>query len=123
MRIGWKILLGFGAPIVTVALGLVIIFGPFTTDSAPSVSRLVVDSRGQITLDGVPVTEAQLLQELKRLGHDRPEPELHFEPDSDAPGDSVDRALAAVKKSSLTEKRLVGSRLHPEAGSGKNTAQ
>ena len=109
MRINSKILLAFGTVLVAAMLGLTIWRLPFATRVAPSAVHLSMDSQGQITVDGRPVNEAQLRRELERL---RPEVELHFTPSPDAPYESVNQVVIAMKRSGRTKIGFVGNQIY-----------
>ena len=119
MRIDSKILLGFGALLVAAVLGLTIWGLPFATRAAPSAVHLSVDSHGQITADGRPMSEAQLRRELQRLRL-RPEVELHFTPSPDAPYKSVDQVVTAMKRSGTTKIGFVGNKMYVTDDPGGN---
>jgi len=122
MRSGWKILLGLGVLVVAVMFGLTMWRLPLATRVAPSFARLVVDSHGQITLNGSPITEARLGEEMKRLHLDRPESEFHFQPRPDAPYASVDHVLQVIRKNGVTKLGFIGNERYTEDPPGNDVA-
>ena len=74
--------------------------------SEPVVHRLNLDSSGRTYLDGLPISEAQLIERLPAIAA-QPETELHLRAEAETPYDNFDRVLAAVKRAGITRLGLV----------------
>ena len=75
----------------------------------PQKNKIVIDSAGLVTWNGVPVNDATLAQYLDQSAQMSPEPELHFAPDAQARFEQVDRTLAVIKRSPITKLGFIGN--------------
>jgi biopolymer transport protein ExbD len=75
----------------------------------PVVNTLTVDRAGAVLWNGRSIDLATLRVYLDRTRVMTPEPELHFQPAADARFDTVDRVLAAVKRSQISKFGFVGN--------------
>ncbi len=75
----------------------------------PDINKIVIMEDNSITWNGTPVTLDQVEQYLKQTTSMNPEPELQFQPAPNAVYDTVDRVLAAVKRSGITKFGFVGN--------------
>ena len=86
---------------------------PTPCAACPKVERfrnhLAVNGQGAILWNGQSVSKQQLAATLDRAARMRPEPELHLQPDPDAPYELVDEVLALTKRSGITRLGFVGN--------------
>ena len=75
----------------------------------PDVNKVVIMPDSVITWNSTPLTIDQMEQYLVRTRSLSPEPELQFQPYPNAPYDTVDKVLAAVKRSGITRFGFVGN--------------
>lgn len=75
----------------------------------PDVNKIVIMPDNVITWNGTPVTIDQVEQYLNQTKSINPEPELQFQPAPDAIYETVDRTLAAVKRSGISKFGFVGN--------------
>ena len=75
----------------------------------PVINKIVIMPDSTIQWNGTPVSLQQMAQYLKQTTSMNPEPELQFQPAPTAPYDTVDKALAEVKRSGITKFGFVGN--------------
>ncbi len=75
----------------------------------PDKNRIFIDTNSQIYWNGTPVSEAVMIQFLEQTTTMEPEPQLEFEPQSDAPYATVDQVMASIKKSGVGNLGFVGN--------------
>ena len=69
----------------------------------PVVNKILIMPNSEILWNGTPVTLQQMEQFLAQTKSMNPEPELQFQPAPTAVYDTVDKALAFVKRSRITK--------------------
>lgn len=72
-------------------------------------NKVIITKDQQILWNGAPVDEVTLSQYLDQTTAMSPEPELHFQPDPDAPYSKVDEVLAIIKRANVTKLGFVGN--------------
>ena len=72
-------------------------------------NKVIITKDQQILWNGTPVDEVTLSQYLDQTTAMSPEPELHFQPDRDAPYSKVDEVLAIIKRANVTKLGFVGN--------------
>jgi len=77
---------------------------------------LSVDSVGTITWNGQPLNESGLVYQLTETLKIKPEPELQFQPDAQAPYESTARVLRLIKGSGVTAFGFVGNEQYYQFG-------
>ncbi len=77
---------------------------------------LSVDSVGTITWNGQPLNESGLVYQLTETLKIKPEPELQFQPDGQAPYESTARVLRLIKGSGVTAFGFVGNEQYYQFG-------
>jgi biopolymer transport protein ExbD len=78
-----------------------------TTDQRePVVHRLNLDGTGRLYLDGMPISQRELVARLPAIAA-QPESELHLRAEAETPYDNFDRVLAEVKRAGITRLGLV----------------
>ena len=77
---------------------------------------LSVDSVGTITWNGTSLNESQLVYQLTETLKIKPEPELQFQPDAQAPYESTARVLRLIKGSGVTAFGFVGNEQYYQFG-------
>ena len=75
----------------------------------PIKNKIVIDTAGTVSWNGIPVNEATLRQYLDQSAAMSPEPELQFQPDPAVRYEVVDQTLAAIKRSNVTKLGFVGN--------------
>ena len=75
----------------------------------PVVNKLGVTAQGVTLWNGTPIDNVTLRQYLDSTKAMTPEPELHVQPDAQAPYNSVDQILAVIKKSEISKMGFVGN--------------
>lgn len=75
----------------------------------PVINKIIILPDSTIQWNGTPVTLQQMEQFLAQTKSMNPEPELQFQPAPTAIYDTVDKALAAVKRSGITKFGFVGN--------------
>ena len=68
-----------------------------------------IDPNSTIYWNGTPITPVTLKSYLRQTTQMDPEPELHMEPDPNAPYGTVDQVLAVAKQSQVTKMGFVGN--------------
>ncbi len=88
-------------------------------------NKLVITPVGGLLWNGAPLDGGQLLSTLQATLAIKPEPELQFQPDPQAPYEATAQALNIIKGSGVTAFGFVGneqfSEFGKEAGLGKAT--
>jgi biopolymer transport protein ExbD len=82
----------------------------------PVVNKLGVTAQGVTLWNGTPIDNVTLRQYLDSTKAMTPEPELHVQPDAQAPYNSVDQVLAVIKKSEITKMGFVGNEQYSAFG-------
>ncbi|WP_310532389.1 biopolymer transporter ExbD [Novosphingobium sp.] len=77
---------------------------------------LSVDSVGTITWNGQSLSESTLVYQLTETLKIKPEPELQFQPDAQAPYESTARVLRLIKGSGVTAFGFVGNEQYYQFG-------
>ncbi len=75
----------------------------------PVINKIVILPTSEIQWNGTPVSLEQMEQFLLQTKSMSPEPELQFQPTPTAIYDTVDKALAVVKRSGVTKFGFVGN--------------
>ena len=75
----------------------------------PIKNRLSVTAAGVVTWNGTPVNLEQLRQYLEISQQMNPIPELHMQPEPDAPYGLVDEVLAVTKRAHVEKMGFVGN--------------
>jgi biopolymer transport protein ExbD len=75
----------------------------------PIKNKIVVMPNRAILWNGEPVNEVRLRQYLDITTTMNPEPELHLQPDPEAPYEVVDQVLAVTKRANITKMGFVGN--------------
>jgi biopolymer transport protein ExbD len=81
----------------------------------PIKNRLSITSGGVVTWNGSPVNLQQLRQYLEISQQMNPIPELHMQPEADAPYGLVDEVLAVTKRARVEKMGFVGNEAYMEA--------
>jgi biopolymer transport protein ExbD len=81
----------------------------------PVKNRLVVTAQGQALWNGAPVSLQQLRQYLDISQQMNPVPELHLQPEPEAPYGAVDEVLAVTKRAHVEKMGFVGNEAYMEA--------
>ncbi len=81
----------------------------------PIKNRLSITSGGVVTWNGSPVNLQQLRQYLEISQQMNPIPELHLQPEADAPYGLVDEVLAVTKRAHVEKMGFVGNEAYMEA--------
>jgi biopolymer transport protein ExbD len=84
--------------------------GPVAVPLPPTlINKVIVQADNSVAWNGVPVTLDQLELYLLQTTKQVPEPELQFQPAPNANYDMVDRTLAKIKGSGITDFGFVGN--------------
>ncbi|MEN3973347.1 biopolymer transporter ExbD [Sphingomicrobium sp. XHP0235] len=86
---------------------------PETLD--PVRNKIVILEAGTIVWNGEPVSFADLETLLDLTTQIEVEPELHLQPEGDAPYDVVDHVIAATKRAGVTKVGFVGNEAYSTA--------
>ena len=81
----------------------------------PIKNRLSITSGGVVTWNGTPVNLQQLRQYLEISQQMNPIPELHMQPEADAPYGLVDEVLAVTKRAHVEKMGFVGNEAYMKA--------
>jgi biopolymer transport protein ExbD len=81
----------------------------------PIKNRLSITAGGVVTWNGSPVNLEQLRQYLEISQQMNPIPELHMQPEPDAPYGLVDEVLAVTKRAHVEKMGFVGNEAYMEA--------
>jgi biopolymer transport protein ExbD len=98
-------------PMQTHAVKLDLPSGPPPTVLPPNpvVNDLVITRAGTVLWDGIPVTLAELRQELRLTQQMSPVPELHLRPHPEARYEAVDGVLGTIKREHVEKVGFVGN--------------
>mgnify|MGYP001765996989 FL=1 len=83
-------------------------------------NKVVVSPNSEILWNGTPLSEGQLLTALQATLAIKPEPELQFQPDAQAPYDTSAKVLNIIKGSGVTAFGFVGNEQYSEFGKAPN---
>ncbi len=75
----------------------------------PAKNKVVITGDGQVTWNGQPIQLLQLRQYLEITQTMNPIPELHLEPDAQAPYALVDQVLGVTKRARVEKMGFVGN--------------
>ena len=89
----------------------------------PVINKIIILPDSTIQWNGTPVSLQQMAQFLAQTTSMNPEPELQFQPAPTAPYDTVDKALAEVKRSGITKFGFVGNEQYRVFGKAADTAK
>ena len=81
----------------------------------PVKNRLSITAAGQVTWNGLPVNLEQLRQYLDVSQQMNPIPELHLQPEPEAPYGVVDEVLAVTKRAHVEKMGFVGNEAYMKA--------
>jgi biopolymer transport protein ExbD len=81
----------------------------------PIKNRLSITAGGVVTWNGAPVNLQQLRQYLEISQQMNPIPELHLQPEADAPYGLVDEVLAVTKRAHVEKMGFVGNEAYMKA--------
>ena len=81
----------------------------------PQRNKISIDPAGTVAWNGSPVDEVTLRQYLDQSAGMTPEPELHFQPDTESKYEVVDRTLAVIKRSAITKLGFIGNEQYRNA--------
>jgi biopolymer transport protein ExbD len=81
----------------------------------PIKNRLSITAGGVVTWNGAPVNLQQLRQYLEISQQMNPIPELHMQPEADAPYGLVDEVLAVTKRAHVEKMGFVGNEAYMKA--------
>jgi biopolymer transport protein ExbD len=87
---------------------------PPPAQTEPSVYRLELDAAGRATLNGAPVSDAELPARLSAIAGE-PLSELHLRTDGETPYDRFDRVLASVKRAGVERLGMIDNARFVEA--------
>ena len=87
----------------------------------PVINKIIILPDSTIQWNGTPVSLQQMAQFLAQTTSMNPEPELQFQPAPTAPYDTVDKALAEVKRSGITKFGFVGNEQYRVFGKAADT--
>jgi biopolymer transport protein ExbD len=86
-------------------------------------NKVVVSPASEILWNGTPLSEGQLLSALQATLAIKPEPELQFQPDAQAPYDTSAKVLNIIKGSGVTAFGFVGNEQYSEFGKPANAGK
>ena len=86
-------------------------------------NKVVVSPASEILWNGTPLSEGQLLSALQATMAIKPEPELQFQPDAQAPYDTSAKVLNIIKGSGVTAFGFVGNEQYSEFGKPANAPE
>jgi len=78
----------------------------------PTVNKVTITRENQVMWNGQPLNNSQLVQNLHTTLTMNPEPELQFEPDSEAGYDMAAKTLQVIKASKVTKFGFVHNELY-----------
>ena len=81
----------------------------------PVKNKVVITAQGQILWNGNPVSPEQLRQYLELSQQINPIPELHLQPEPDAPYGVVDEVLAVTKRAHVEKMGFIGNEAYMQA--------
>ena len=88
----------------------------------PTVNKVTLNRDGQILWNGTTQTPGELMRDLKATLAISPEPELQFQPDSDASYDLSAKVLNIIKVSKVSKFGFVGNEQYSEFERAPNSA-
>ena len=83
-------------------------------------NKVVITPNSEILWNGNVVSQGQLLTLLQQTIAMKPEPELQYQPDPQAPYDTAAKALNIIKGSGVTKFGFVGNEMYSEFGKAAN---
>ena len=83
-------------------------------------NKVVVSPNSEILWNGTPLTEGQLLTALQATLQIKPEPELQFQPDGQAPYETTALVLNVIKGSGVSAFGFVGNEMYGTFGKAPN---
>ncbi|MBS0481910.1 MAG: biopolymer transporter ExbD [Proteobacteria bacterium] len=83
-------------------------------------NKLVILPDGTILWNNTPMNQSQLMGALQATLAIKPEPELQFQPDPQAPYDTAAKVLKIIKGSGVTAFGFVGNEQYSEFGKAPN---
>ena len=86
----------------------------------PTVNKVMLTVDGLVTWNGSVVTGGQLVQNLQTTKTMDPEPELQFQPESEASYDLSSKVLNIIKGTKVTKFGFVGNEAYAEFGKSPN---
>ena len=86
----------------------------------PEVNKVTLTREGQVMWNGTQVTGGQLVQNLQIMRTMAIEPELQFQPDSEASYDLSSKVLNIIKGSKVTKFGFVGNEAYSEFNKSPN---
>ena len=89
-----------------------------TENIDPIKNKLVLTPQDQILWNGTPITDNQLVANLQQTLTFAVEPELQYEPESEASYDLAAKVLNIIKASGVTKFGFVGNEKYREFGKG-----
>ncbi len=93
---------------------------PPQTPVKPDKNKVVITPNSVILWNGQAVNEGQLLSLLQSTLNKKPEPELQYQPDPQAPYDTSAKVLNIIKGSGVTAFGFVGNEQFSEFGKAPN---
>jgi biopolymer transport protein ExbD len=87
----------------------------------PVVNKVSLTRDGQVLWNSEVITGGQLTQNLRTSKNMVPEPELQFQPDSEASYDLSSKVLSFIKESKVTKFGFVGNEAYSEFNRAPNT--
>ena len=89
-----------------------------TPNVDPIKNKIVLTPQDQILWNGTPITDNQLVANLQQTLTFAVEPELQYEPESEASYDLAAKVLNIIKASGVTKFGFVGNEKYREFGKG-----
>jgi len=86
----------------------------------PTVNKVTLTRDGLVMWNGATITGGQLVQNLQTTRGMSPEPELQFQPDSEASYDLSAKVLSYIKSSKVTKFGFVGNEAFSEFNKSPN---
>ena len=86
-------------------------------------NKVTITPAGEVQWNGTMLNNAQLVTALKATLAIKPEPELQFQPDPQAPYDMSAKVLNIIKASGVTAFGFVGNEQYSEFGKAANAAK
>lgn len=86
----------------------------------PVINKIIIEENNQILWNGSPITLDQVTQFLQQTKSMEVEPELQFQPAPNANYDTVDKVLAAVRRTQITKFGFVGNENYASFGKADN---
>ena len=86
-------------------------------------NKVIITPGGEVQWNGTALNNSQLVSALKATLAMKPEPELQFQPDPQAPYDMSAKVLNIIKGSGVTAFGFVGNEQYSEFGKPANAAK